>query len=108
MLWPKNVLLSYESHITKKVEGPTLELASLLCVLLPLTRETLFVTYNCQDAFDHNKGQKSAITEISPSEVSIFSSVFFSPLSPGFLSNLAGRSPQIVDKIARFPGREES
>ena len=60
-----------------------------------------------QDAFDHNKGQKSAISGRRLHWILIFSSECF-PFCPDLLSTLARKSPQNVEKIARFPGGEKS
>ena len=55
------------------------------------------------------KKQKSAVSGNSLHWIFLlnFSSGFF-PLSPGFLCNLVRKSPQTMEKIARFPGGEKS
>ena len=64
----------------------------------------------CQGAFDHDEGQKPLQFQGAIS-TGFFSSKFlqrsFWPLSPGFLCNLVGKSPQNVEKIARFPDGEK-
>ena len=58
---------------------------------------------NNRDAFDHDKGQKSASSgKFLHWNFLIFSSGFLS-LSPGLLSNLVRTSPQNVEKFARSP-----
>ena len=62
-----------------------------------------------QDTFDHDKGQKSAISGRAPSRLDFFKfSPVDSPFSPDFLCNLVRKSPQNVKKISRSPGGEKS
>ena len=63
---------------------------------------------HAQDTFDHDKGQKSAIWGAVSIGFFELSPVDFSPFSPGFLCSLVGKSPQNMERIARFPGREKS
>ena len=61
--------------------------------------------FGALSTFDH-KGQKSAFRgAVSTGFFSIFSSVFFFSFSR---LNLVRKSPQKVEKIARFPGGEKS
>ena len=61
-----------------------------------------------QDAFDHDKGQKSAISGRRLHWILFFSPVdCFFPFSPGFMCSLARNGTQNMQKIARFPGREK-
>ena len=56
-------------------------------------------------SLDHDKGQKSAISvRRLPWIFWNFLQWIFLPFPPGFPCNLVRKSPQNVDKIARFPG----
>ena len=61
-----------------------------------------------QDVFDHEKGQKSAISGSAVSAGFFFSPVFFFPFSPDFLCSLVRKSPENLENFARVPGGEES
>ena len=64
--------------------------------------ETHVLSY--QDAFDHDKGQKSAISGKFLHWIFLnFRQWNFSFFAPGSLCNLVRKSLQNVEKIARFP-----
>ena len=67
-----------------------------------------FWRFRDQDTFDHDKGQKSAISGRRLHWILlVFSSGSFCLFSPGALCNLVTKSPQHVERIALFPGEEK-
>ena len=65
----------------------------------------------CQDAFDHDKGQRTAISGRPPPLDFYFLNflewMLFPFFSPGLLCNLVRKTSQNVEKSGRFPDREK-
>ena len=82
MLWEAKVrFAAFSRRRTPQKKGPT-------------------VGYSDQDAFDHDKGQKSAI---SGRRLHWRLSTGFFAFSPVFMCNLVRRAPQNLEKVAKNP-----
>ena len=82
--------------------GPVLLPDLLFLFLEKKGKNTQKARTSFQDTFDQEKGQKCNFRETSPLDL-----VDVIPFSPGFMCKLARKSPQDVEKIARFPGGEK-
>ena len=94
MHWRKCVLLPRSRGHLFHSSGPKLR---------PMTKTTFSRNKNnifFQDTFDHDKGQKSAI---SGRRLHWRLSTGFIAFSPGSLCNLVRRAPQNLEKVAKNP-----
>ena len=74
-----------------------------------LSKKKEFTRNESQDTFDHDKGQKSAISGRHLHWIFLnFLQWIFFPFLQVSLCNLERKWPQNVEKVARFPGGEKS